>query len=204
MNKLTMTGMKFRRASSIGDIFKNPATATKDDQAMIVPPPVQIAPIWPIAAMVDASILALEAKAPDSAPVKGSPEKPDPSKPVIMPIKRMPYPAKIEFCGMYTCPAWIASNRNAGVAASSPSDKMEGVKSLLPMKKNPAIGITGAIALNANTKPSVKCSLIWSRECMRFNAMVAKTNRIVATPPTKAAPSVPSNPEPPVILNWNM
>ena len=95
-----MTGMKFLRANSIGDIFKNPATATNDDQAMIVPPPVQIAPIWPMAAIVDASMFAPEDNAPDKAPVNGSPEKPDPSKPVMIPIKRIPYPAKIEFCGM--------------------------------------------------------------------------------------------------------
>lgn len=95
-----MTGIKFLRASSIGDIFKNPATATNDDQAMSVPPPVQMAPICPMAAIVDASILVPGARAPDKAPVNGSPENPDPSNPVMIPMIRIPYPAKIEVCGM--------------------------------------------------------------------------------------------------------
>lgn len=107
MNNATMvditnpntTGLKFFRTRSITGTPHSPATATSEDQAMMVPPPVQIDPICPIAASVDGST-EFEASAPDSVPVNGNPEKPDPSKPVIIPINKIPKADNTIFSGM--------------------------------------------------------------------------------------------------------
>jgi hypothetical protein len=137
------TGKKFFLAKSRADTPQKPATATSEDQAINVPPPVQIAPICPIAASVAGSSPAPFASAPDSAPVSGSPEKPEPSSPVIIPIINIPKAVKNELCGICSCAEATKSNRNAGVTSLSPNERILGAKSLLPKKKNPAIGITG-------------------------------------------------------------
>src|SRR5699024_9207756 len=45
INNPTMTGRKFFRTRSMTDTPQNPAMAISDDQATIVPPPVQMEPI---------------------------------------------------------------------------------------------------------------------------------------------------------------
>jgi len=134
---------------------QKPAMAIIDDQAMIVPPPVQIDPIWPMAARVAGSMPPL-ARAPDKAPVSGKPEKPDPSKPVMIPMINTLKAANMVLCGRMSWDACTRSNKKVG-AVCSPNDKIEPAKSELPKKKNPAIGITGPIALKAKTNPSVIC-----------------------------------------------
>jgi hypothetical protein len=56
-------------------------------------------PIWPTAANVAGSMPVMCPKLPDSDPVSGRPEKPDPSSPAIMPITRIPNAVTNEFSG---------------------------------------------------------------------------------------------------------
>ena len=61
-----------------------------EDQAISVPPPVQMAPICPTAARVSTSSPDTGLKADASVPVNGRPEKPEPSMPEIMPTNKTP------------------------------------------------------------------------------------------------------------------
>jgi len=83
------TGMKQRLARSITGTRANPATAISELHATKVPPPDQMLPICPTAARVAGATVVIWPRAPDSDPVRGRPEKPEPSRPAIMPIIRM-------------------------------------------------------------------------------------------------------------------
>src|SRR5690242_1814498 len=88
----TTTGTNDLRTSSITGTRANPATASSDDQAISTPPPDHTQPIWPIAASSAGSTPDVGPSVPASEPVSGSPAKPDPSSPVIMPMIRTPKP----------------------------------------------------------------------------------------------------------------
>ena len=72
------TGKNSCLTSSSTETRQKPVIARSEDHAMSVPPPVEIAPIWPIAARVSGSMPAAGPSAPESEPVSGSPEKPEP------------------------------------------------------------------------------------------------------------------------------
>ena len=94
------TGSKFFLANSKTFTPQKLATATNEDQAIKVPPPVQTDPICPIAPSVPGSIPTPGANAPDKAPTSGNPENPEPSNPVIAPVISKPKAVKTELCGI--------------------------------------------------------------------------------------------------------
>lgn len=122
--KPIMTGRKFFRANSIAETPANPATATRDDHAMSVPPPDHTDPIWPIAANVEGSIPTAGAKAPDKEPVNGSPENPEPSKPAIIPITNKPNEVRMPLDGIKCCTDITKSKRMAGALSPSPKERI--------------------------------------------------------------------------------
>ena len=75
--------------------------------------------------------------------------------------------------------------------ASSGSPRMGPEKSPFPMKKNPAIGNTMPIALNANTKPSTTCSEAESRK-LRLWVVADAAKRRTAAMPTDKRRGVPT------------
>ncbi len=80
------TGARFLRASSTGLTLQMAATGISP-QGTMVPPPTKIAPICPNAARIGTEAWVAAPKVCARAPVRGRPEKPEPSRPVRQPIK---------------------------------------------------------------------------------------------------------------------
>ncbi|CRE28866.1 Uncharacterised protein [Bordetella pertussis] len=185
------TGPNSLRTSSSTGTRAKPATAISEDQATRVPPPVQIAPIWPTAARVAASTPTVAPSAPDKAPVSGRPEKPEPSIPVMTPTMSTPKATTRWLLGIQPCAACSRSNSRLGAWPGS-TPRMPAAWSGAPRKKKPAMGSTEPMALNAKTKPSVT----WSAAVLRKSrpgtpTAVAATISSAAAPPTRAAASPP-------------
>src|SRR5690349_15290639 len=186
-----MTGRKHLRARLITGTRANPATAINDDQATSVPPPDQMLPICPTAASVVGSIPTTGPSAPASEPVSGRPLKPEPSRPAIRPTINTANATMNGFGDKCDCAAVMMSNRKAGPLVPSGNPRMAPEKSPLPMKKNPAIGSTTPIALNANTRPSTTCCDEVSRKLRLSLVADAANSTTAASPPTIAAASPP-------------
>ena len=108
-----------------------------------------------------------------------------------MPMARMPNDVTNAFCGRWDCAAFTRSKSSVGPVASAGSPRMAAEKSPLPMKKNPAIGITMPMALNAKTRPSIRCSDVVSRKPFLSLVAAAAKRMSAAMPPTIAAASPP-------------
>ncbi|MDA0639485.1 hypothetical protein [Nonomuraea ferruginea] len=130
--------------------------------------------------------------APDSEPVSGRPENPEPSRPVIMPMTSRAKAMKKALDGIAPCAAFTSSNRKLGASAPSSRPRMRPAKSPLPMKKKPAIGSTMPIAFIENTRPSTTCSAHASRLPRASLVIEAASSRSATTPPTRAAASEPT------------
>ena len=128
INNPTITGIKLRLTRSTGLTPETPeSAATPKAQAAKVPPPTKIPATWPKDAKIATFKPGAVPTAADNAPVKGKPEKPEPSNPPSIPTKAIPNDVIIGLSPRLVAISCPQSNRKPGVPSPNIAPAFSGL-----------------------------------------------------------------------------